>query len=84
MENLILLLSNLCVIVWGFFFVRYSKKETIAMTTGWAITSALICVLMIIGFIVSDNTPSYIVNAIISFGLFLAAIKERQSLKSDK
>lgn len=80
MESIILnVLLLLDVIAFGFCWVRYMKKETIKSAIGWAITSAIVCVLDIIFFIIANpKFIMYITNFciyIINFGLAIYAIR---------
>lgn len=81
MESIILnVLLLLDYIAFGFCWVRYMKKETIKSAIGWAITSAIVCVLNIIFFIIAESNLQYmyITNFciyIINFGLAIYAIR---------
>ncbi len=65
-------------IAFSFFFIRYIKKETIKSAIGWAITSAVMCVLEIILFSISASDLEYklsnFVIYIMNFGLAISAI----------
>lgn len=81
MESIILNgLVLLAYIAFGFCFVRYITKETIKSAIGWAITSAIVCVLEIFLFSIteSDLQYMYIANSciyIINFGLAIYGIR---------
>lgn len=80
MESIILnVLLLLDYIAFGFCWVRYITKETIKSAIGWAITSAIVCVLDILFIIVEPNLQyMYITNFciyIINFGLAIYAIR---------
>ena len=68
-HNIIGTLLLLDAIAYVFFLIRYIKKETMKSAIGCAITSAVICALEIILFIIADSYSEY-AQSVVNFAIY--------------